>query len=409
MNHIKTLVEADYPFLFDLFCQYNKNPELGMDTVLTAKRQAHELRAAGYDVTGGVAQTGVVGILKNGEGPTIMFRADMDALPVHDERGEEWASEIVGRGHQCGHSMHSANLIGIARCLSKLRDKWQGTAVFVCQPGEEFFNGSQKMIDDGLFTRFPKPDCCLAYHVSPTLPSGTVGTVKGRAMALVQMVDIKIKGVGGHGGYPVTAVDAIVLAAAIIMRLQTIVSREINPFEPAVVSVCMIKGGENHNVLPSEVDLKLTVRAFSYPVFEQIMAAIQRISDSEAAASGLSADMFPIISQRPFITKPLINDGDLVSKMEKTFKQVLGAAQVRQEPPYTFGEDFASYSLGGEIPIALTWLGSVNPSKFDAETGKPTAFLPPLHHPQFNPFPPTTIRTGVTAMTAAMIDLFNDF
>ena len=265
------------------------------------------------------------------------------------------------------------------------------------------------MIDDGLFTRFPKPDCCLAYHVSPTLVSGTVGTVKGRALALVQMVDIKVKGVGGHGGYPVTAVDAIVLAASIIMRLQTIVSREINPFEPAVVSVCMIKGGENHNVLPSEVDLKLTVRAFSYPVYEQIMKAIQRICDSEAAASGLPADMFPVISQRAFITKPLINDADLVSKMENTFSQVLGAEHVKQEPPYTFGEDFASYGLGGEIPIALTWLGAVNPSKFDIETGKPIGFLPPLHHPQFNPYPPMTIRTGVTAMTAAMIDLFNDF
>ncbi len=409
MNHIKTLVEADYPFLFDLFCQYNKNPELGMDTFQTAKRQAEELRVAGYEVTEGVAQTGVVGILKNGKGPTIMFRADMDALPVQDERGESWASTIAGRGHQCGHSMHSANLIGIARCLSQLRDKWQGTAFFVCQPGEEFFNGSQKMIDDGLFTRFPKPDCCLAYHVSPTLPSGTVGTVKGRALALVQMVDIKVKGVGGHGGYPVTAVDAIVLAASIIMRLQTIVSREINPFEPAVVSVCMIKGGENHNVLPSEVDLKLTVRAFSYPIYEQIMKAIQRICDSEAAASGLSTDMFPVISQRAFITKPLINDEALVSKMEKSFSEVLGAAQVRQEPPYTFGEDFASYSLDGNIPIALTWLGSVNPSKFDADTGKPIAFLPPLHHPQFNPYPPMTIRTGVVAMTAAMIDLFHNF
>lgn len=220
---------------------------------------------------------------------------------------------------------------------------------------------------------------------------------------------IKVKGVGGHGGYPVTAVDAIVLAASIIMRLQTIVSREINPFEPAVVSVCMIKGGENHNVLPSEVDLKLTVRAFSYTIYEQILAAIRRICDSEAAASGLPKDMFPIILEREYITKPLTNDPDLVSKMEMTYISVLGAENVRQEPPYTFGEDFASYSLGGEIPIALTWLGSVNPSKFEEKTGEPTAFLPPLHHPKFNPYPPKTIRTGVVAMTAAMIDLFNKY
>ena len=184
-QQIQNLVEADYPLLFDLFCQYNMHPELGMDTFQTAKRQADELRAAGYEVTEGVAQTGVVGILKNGEGSTIMFRGDMDALPVNDERGEVWSSKTAGRGHQCGHSMHSANLIGIARNMSKLREKWRGTAVFVCQPGEEFFNGSQKMIDDGLFTRFPKPDLCLAYHVSPTLPSGTVGITKGRALALV--------------------------------------------------------------------------------------------------------------------------------------------------------------------------------------------------------------------------------
>lgn len=406
IGQIRQLVEADYTYLFDLFCQYNMNPELGMDTFETAKRQAAELRLAGYEVTEGVAATGVVGILKNGEGPTIMFRGDMDALPVKDERGEAWASRIEGRGHQCGHSMHSANLIGIARNMAKLRDKWRGTAVFVCQPGEEFQNGSQRMIDDGLFTRFPKPDCCLAYHVSPTLPSGTVGIVKGRTLALVQMLDIKVKGVGGHGGYPVTAVDAIVLAAAIIMRLQTIVSREINPFEPAVVSVCMIKGGENHNVLPSEVDLKLTVRAFSYAVYEQIRTAIERICNSEAAASGMPAEMYPVISERPFFTKPLVNDPDLMTKIETTFSRVLGNENVRQESPYTFGEDFASYGLGGQIPIALTWLGSVNPSKFD-ETGKPTAFLPPLHHPQFNPYPPTSIRTGVVAMTAAMIDLFN--
>jgi amidohydrolase len=408
INLIRQLTEADYPCLFDLFCHYNMNPELGMDTFQTAKRQATELRDAGYEVTEGVAKTGVVGVLKNGEGPTLMFRADMDALPVNDDRGEAWASKIEGRGHQCGHSMHSANLIGIARNMAKLKKKWHGTAVFVCQPGEEFFNGSQKMIDDGLFTRFPKPNYCLAYHVSPTLPSGTVGIVKGRTLALVQMLDIKVKGVGGHGGYPVTAVDAIVLAASIIMRLQTIVSREINPFEPAVVSVCMIKGGENHNVLPSEVDLKLTVRAFSYTIYEQILAAICRVCNSEAAASGLPKDMFPVISEREYITKPLINDPDLVSKMETTFNHVLGAENVRQEPPYTFGEDFASYSLGGEIPIALTWLGSVNPSKFEEKTGESTAFLPPLHHPQFNPYPPHTIRTGVTTMTAALIDLFNE-
>lgn len=404
-SQIVNLVEADYPHLFDLFCQYNTNPELGMDTFQTAKRQADELRAAGYEVTEGVAKTGVVGILKNGEGPTIMFRGDMDALPVNDERNEIWASKTAGRGHQCGHSMHSANLIGIARCLSKLRENWHGTVVFVCQPGEEFFNGSQKMIDDGLFTRFPKPDLCLAYHVSPTLPSGTVGITKGRSLALVQMLDIKVKGVGGHGGFPSTAVDTIVLAASIIMRLQTIVSREINALEPAVVSVCMIKGGENHNVLPSEVDLKLTVRAFSYTVYEQIRAAIERICNAEATASGLSADMFPVITEREYITKPLINDPNLVSKMEKTFKNVLGETQVRTEPPYTFGEDFASYGLSGQIPIALTWLGSVNPSKFD-ETGAPIAFLPPLHHPQFNPYPSLTIRTGVIAMVAALIDLF---
>lgn len=405
---IRQQVEADYGHIFKLFCHYNENPELGMDTFQTSQRQAEELRAAGCDVVQMVRETGVVGVIKNGEGPTYLFRADCDALPQPDLRGEAWASKIPNVGHQCGHSMHAANLVGVARAMVKLKAEWAGTMVFVTQPGEEFDNGADKLIKAGLFDHFPFPEAALAFHVSPTLPGGTVGVVSGPAMALVEMPKIIVKGISGHGGYPHTAKDVVVLASSIVMRLQTIVSRVISPFEPAVVSVCSINGGASHNILPDQVELKLTVRCLSVPVYRKILAEIKQICEGEAIASGLPEELFPVVTERGFFTKPVINDPALKDKLQLAFEQTLGKNKVRQEPCYTFGEDFSSYGLDGKIPLGFVWLGSVNPKQFDENLQpKSTETYPPLHSSAFNPHPPSTIRTGVMAMTAALIQLFN--
>ncbi|MCB9317084.1 MAG: amidohydrolase [Lewinellaceae bacterium] len=406
-QHIQTLVEAEYPHYFELFCDYNQHPELGLECHRTAKKQAAELRRAGFEVAEGVGRTGVAAVLKNGPGPTILYRADMDALPIPDRRPAPWRCTDGQLGHQCGHSMHSAMLPFVGYCLHALRDHWSGTALLVAQDGEEGWNGADVMIRDGsLYERFGRPDAALAWHVSPTLPAGTVGIAKGWAFALTQFVDIDVYGVGGHGGNPHMSVDPIVLAAHLITRFQTIVSREIAPIEVAVLSVGAIHGGSKHSIIPEKVALKLTLRSRTEAVYRQMMEAIERICRAEAAASGLPEEKFPKIIERPFITKPLFNDVALANRVEAAFSGVLGAEQVRAEPPYTFGEDFSGYGLDGQIPILLSWLGSVQPDMFDA-AGQPVGFLPPLHHEEFNPYPDLTIRTGVTAMTAAMLNLLN--
>lgn len=408
LNRIRQLVEAEYPHYFELFCDYNQHPEIGLECHRTAKKQAEELRRVGFDVTEAVGSTGVVAVLKNGEGPTVLYRADMDALPIPDRRPEPWRCTNGKTGHQCGHSMHSAMLPFVGHCLNQLREHWSGTALLVAQDGEEGWNGADVMIREGrLYERFGQPDLALAWHLSPTLPAGTVGICPGWAFALTQFVDIEVYGVGGHGGNPQTAIDPVVLTAHLITRFQTIVSREIAPTDVAVLSVGSIHGGSKHSIIPEKIELKLTIRTRTEAVYRQMMDAIARICRAEASASGLPSEKFPKITERPFITKPLFNDEHLAGQAEEIFSQLLGKDQVRREPPYTFGEDFSSYALGGQIPILLSWLGSVHPEAFDGEE-QPVRFLPPLHHEEFNPYPDLTIRTGVTAMTAAMLSFLGE-
>ncbi|MCC6459748.1 MAG: amidohydrolase [Saprospiraceae bacterium] len=403
---LRALIEAQYPHYFDLFCDYNRHPEIGLTCHRTAARQAEELRRVGCTVAEQVGSTGVVGVLANGPGPTVLYRADMDALPIPDRRPAPWRCTDGQNGHQCGHSMHSAMLPFTAFCLHHLREHWSGTALLVAQDGEEGWNGANIMLEQGrLYERFGRPDAALAWHVSPTLPAGTVGIRKGWAFALAQFVDIELYGIGGHGGYPHTSVDPIVLAAHLITRLQTIVAREIAPTDVAVISVGAIHGGTKHSIIPEKVELKLTIRSQTKALYYQIMAAIRRVCRAEAAASGLPPEKYPKIEERPYFTEPLYNDVALATRLETLFSEILGPENVVEEPYYTFGEDFSSFGLDRQIPIHLGWLGCVQPDKFDAE-GKPTVFLPPLHHEQFDPYPDRTIRTGVLAMTAAMMDLF---
>lgn len=407
LAQIEAFTTEQYEDLFALHRHYHAHPELSLQEYLTAARQAEAYREAGCDEVALLAETGVVAVIKNGPGPTLLYRNDHDALPIQEENEVEYRSTIPGVGHLCGHSMVPVLSVGVARQMIRLKDQWSGTLVLVSQLGEEGANGARKMLDDGLYTRFPRPDLALAWHCSPTLPGGTVGIRKGPAMALTCHLDIRVKGQGGHGGYPSTTKDPVVLAAAIVMRLQTIVSREVNPLEPAVVTVgSFVTNTQKGSVIPSEVMLKLTVRCFSYPIYQQIMEAIARICRGEAIASGLPEALFPEIMPFPYYIEPVVNDDALCSRLEGIFSDYLGADKVVEEPAYTFGEDFAHYSDGGRIPIAFLWLGSVDPTRFDA-TGAPLDYLEPLHSPRFLPHPPSTIPTGVNAMTVAILQLLS--
>jgi hippurate hydrolase len=398
-----TLEQLDY--LLALHFHYHANPELSLKEYNTSKRQAEEYTKAGCDEVMFIAETGVVGIIRNGEGPVVLFRNDHDALPIQEENEVAYKSKVAGVGHLCGHSMVPAISIGLAKQLIAHKSYWNGTVVFVSQLGEEGADGARKMIEGGLFSQIPAPDMALAWHCSPTLAGGKVGIRPGPAMALTAHPEIIVKGLGGHGGYPSTTKDPVVLAAAIILRLQTIVSREINPIEPAVVTVgSVVTNTQKGSVIPSEVHLKLTVRCFSEAVYLQIMAAVERICRGEAIASGLDKSLFPVILPYPRYTKPVINDPALCNRLEAIFKRYLGDQAVLEEPPYTFGEDFAYFDDNGRIPIAFLWLGSVDPEKFDAD-GRPKCHLEPLHSPKFLPHPTTTLTTGVNAMTIALLDI----
>lgn len=391
--------------LQSLHFYYHANPELSLKEYNTARRQAEEYSNAGCDEVFFVAETGVVGIIRNGEGPVILFRNDHDALPIQEENDVPYRSKINGVGHLCGHSMVPVVSVGLAKQLIAHKSFWKGTVVLVSQLGEEGADGARKMIEAGLFSKIPMPDMALAWHCSPTLPGGKIGIRPGPAMALTAHPEIVIKGLGGHGGYPSTTKDPVVLAAAIILRLQTIVSREVNPIEPAVVTVgSMVTNTQKGSVIPSEVHLKLTIRCFSEAVYVQIMEAVARICKGEAIASGLDESLYPVILPYPRYTKPVINDTELCNRLETIFKRYLGEEAVVEEPPYTFGEDFAYFDNEGRIPIAFLWLGSVDPVKFDAN-GKPNCYLEPLHSPKFLPHPTTTLTTGVNAMTMAILDI----
>jgi len=405
IQKIEALTEANYEYLFALHRHYHANPELTLFEFNTAARQAEEYRKAGCDQVALLAGTGVVAVIENGPGPTILYRNDHDALPIQEENDISYRSTVPNVGHLCGHSMVPAISVGVVRNLVALKEHWSGTVVLVSQLGEESGDGARKMLNDGLYERFPRPDLALAWHCSPTLPGGTVGIRKGPTMACAAHLDILVQGIGGHGGFPSETKDPVVLAASIVMRLQTIVSREVNPLEPAVVTVgSFVTNSQKGTVIPSEVLLKLTVRCFSHAIYLQILEAIERICRGEAIAAGLPEALFPKVMPFSFFTESVYNDPELTTKVEEIFVDYLGQNSVREEPAYTFAEDFAHYADGGRIPLSFLWLGSVDPDKFDAD-GKPKEVLPSLHSPRFLTHPPTTIRTGVNGMTVAMVGL----
>jgi hippurate hydrolase len=413
-DEIRTRANQEYVSLEQLYKHLHANPELSFHEEKTAARIAEELSKAGYTVTAGVGKHGVVGVLKNGAGPTILVRTDLDALPVTENTGVEYASTVrvqddqnneVGVMHACGHDVHMTSFIGTARLLSQLKNQWRGTLVFIGQPAEERGGGARAMLKDGLFTKFPKPDYCVAWHVASELPAGTVGYCEGYALANVNSVDITIRGVGGHGAYPHTTKDPIVIAAETIMMLQTIVSREMKPIDPAVVTVGSIHGGTKHNIISDEVHLQLTVRSYSDHAREQTLKSIERISRGVAIAAGVPENRLPIVTVADEFTPSTHNDPALVKRMAASMQAILGADKVVAKEPVMGGEDFGEYGRTPEkIPVAILWLGSIAPERAQ-ESARSGKTLPSLHSNEFAPLPEPAIKTGVTAMTAAVLDL----
>ncbi|MEK6258397.1 MAG: amidohydrolase [Planctomycetota bacterium] len=394
--------------LLVLYKDFHSHPELSFQEERTAAKLAEELKALGIEVTTGVGRRGVVGLLKNGDGPVIMLRTDLDALPVVEATGLPFASTVrakdpkgndVGVMHACGHDIHITTQIGVARYLATHKDQWRGTVMFVGQPAEEVGGGAEAMLKDGLFTRFPRPKYALALHVSSEMPTGKIGVKAGYILANVDSVDINVKGKGGHGAFPHTTIDPIVQAAHLIVDLQTLVSRENNPFEPAVITVGSIHGGTKHNIIGDSCRLQLTVRSYSPETRERLIEGIKRKAKAAAISAGAPEPTIELSDWTP-ATK---NDADLVERVAPTFRRVLGDDNVITVEPSMGGEDFSQYGLAG-VPIFMWRLGAVNPARL-AEMKKDGKQPPSLHSPFFYPDARETLITGVTSMSAAVIDL----
>jgi hippurate hydrolase len=410
-EEIKQRIAADYDRLEALYKHLHTNPELSLQEARTAARLARELKEIGFDVAEKVGGHGIVGVLKNGDGPTVMVRTDMDALPVVEHTDLPYASKVrvrdkneneVGVMHACGHDMHMTCWIGTARVLASMKDKWHGTLVFIGQPAEEIGAGARMMLEAGLFKKFPRPDYALALHCAANLPHGSVAYTEGLAMANVDSVDIVVRGKGGHGAAPHTTIDPVVIAARIVLDLQTLVSRETNPVDPAVVTVGSIHGGSKHNIIPNEVRLQLTVRSTQDAVRKHLLDGIRRIAEAAAKGAGAPAPEVKVSPEE--FTPALRNDPALTQKMATLFKDVLGPDKVKARPPMMGGEDFSRYGRA-EVPICLYWLGTIAPERVAESEKEGASPLPSLHSDRFAPVPEPTIKTGVLTMSSAVLKL----
>jgi hippurate hydrolase len=419
----QSLADAELPSLLTIYKDLHSHPELSTKEERTAALVAKELRAAGCQVTehfgkyenSKLKAYGLVGMTKNGEGPTVLVRTDMDALPVEEETGLPYASKVVAKNdegkdvpvmHACGHDTHIAALIGTARALGKLKDQWHGTIVFVAQPAEEIGTGARALLKDGLYDRFGKPNFALGFHDKADLATGHIGVTEGYTSANVNFVDVTVRGVGGHGAYPHKTKDPIVLAAEIINGWQTIASRENNPLDPIVITVGSIHGGTKHNIIPDEVKMQLTVRTYKPEVRERVLEDIERIAKGYAAAAGIPPDLAPIVSvSKDFVAPATYNNPELTKRLVAVWKKSLGEENVEIVDPTMGGDDFSEYSLPDHsIPAVYFHFGAVEPAKI-TEYKRAGKELPTLHSSKFAPVPEPTIRTAIIGMTTAVLDL----
>lgn len=408
IGEIRTKVDAQYDSLDVLYKHFHSHPELSLAEKETAARVAAELNEAKCEVTTGVGGHGVVGVMKNGPGPTIMLRADMDALPIVEQTKLEYASKVrtkdrrgadVGVMHACGHDVNITCLVGVARLMNDLRDHWQGTILFIGQPAEEIGAGARMMIEDGLFQRFPRPERCYALHCDARYPHGHINYRSGQMQANVDSVDILVLGKGGHGAAPQATIDPVVIASRIVIDLQTIVSREIDPLDAAVVTVGSIHGGTKHNIIPNEVRLQLTVRTLNDKSRKHVLDAIKRIS--HAAALAARAPEPQVTVDESEYTPALVNNPELMNETMTLLKGILGADRVHERPMSLGGEDFSRYILAG-VPGCYYHLGTAPPEKVEAaKNGGPPLTI--THTDAYYPIPEPTIKTGVLTMTATLL------
>lgn len=414
---VDAFINKIYPELERLYKHLHQNPELSLQEKETSARIATELKSLGYEVTEGIGGYGVVGVFKNGAGPTLLIRTDMDALPMEEKTGLPYASTkkaISNDGketyvaHSCGHDIHMSVFVGTAKVMAESKSSWRGTLLMVGQPAEENGMGAWNMMNDGLYQRFPHPDFAIALHDDPFLPAGTVGYKSGHLMAGVDMMNVTVYGEGAHGAAPHTGIDPIVLSAQMIQAYQTIVSRRIAPTEPAVVTVGSIHGGTVHNIIPDEVTMQLTLRSYSPEVREEMISSIKRISENLARSAGLPESKMPTYWIREPHTPALINDSQLTEQMVKVFKAHLGEEKVVEVKAQMIGEDFSRFGMQErKIPITMFYLGANDP-EFLKKAKEEGLEIPGLHSPYFAPLPEPTIKTGVKAMSLFALDILRN-
>jgi hippurate hydrolase len=408
-------IRADMPQLMTVYRDMHANPELSMQEVRTPAKLAPLMRKLGFEVTEHVGKTALVAVMRNGPGPVLMLRADMDALPVKEQTGLPFASKATGKlpdgtetpvMHACGHDTHIASWLGTARRLAAMKDQWSGTLVMNLQSGEETGEGAKAMLADGLYTRFPKPNTVLAFHDSAIIPAGMIGLTPGYTTASVDNVDVMVRGVGGHGASPQSTKDPIVLASRIVLALQTLVSREKNPLDPAVLTVGSFQGGNKHNVIPDEAKLQITVRTYKPEVRKLLLDGIARIARGEAIAAGRPDDRMPIVTIREDQHTPAtFNTEKLANHTLELFRTHFGADRTTVLQPFMVGEDVGRYWLNDpSVEGTLFWVGGVPQAKWDAAGGDTTK-LPSLHSPLWAPDAEAVISTATEAMTVAALDV----
>jgi len=418
---LASLAAREVPSLTAFYRDLHQHPELSRQEDQTSAKLARELRAAGFTVTehigkyaDGGPSYGIVALLKNGPGPTVLVRTELDALPIEEKTGLEFASHVRGHNaqgqdvaimHACGHDLHMSSFLGTARAMAQLKDRWSGTLMMIGQPAEETVEGARAMLADGLYTRFPKPDFAIALHDEPTVPAGKVAMRAGPIYASVTTVNVTIRGVGGHGAHPEATKDPIVMSAEYIMALQTIVSRQNLPLEPAVITVGAIHGGSKNNIIPDDVLLQLTVRAYNEDIRRKMLESIDRMARGVALTGGVPDDRMPVVKIYENESVPAtINDARLEARVRQAMSASLGAANVLDINPIMVSEDFGLFSLGGQIPSLIFQLGASDPATLEASkrTGAPLAQLHSSRfYPQFEP----AVRTGIVATSSALLDL----